>query len=329
MSEESINKQSCDFYFDNYAHYAIHEDLLKDQNRTMAFRRAIFQNAHLIKGKAVLDAGTGTGIFAMWAAQAGARVVYAVEKSSIFEYAEKIVKLNGFDNIVHVIHGALEEVELPEKVDIIICDFFGSCLLFDSMFSSLIIARDRFLKPDGCVFPSEANLYMTGIEDADYRNQKIGYWNNVYGFKYSAMQKVALVEPLIETCPTDGILAKEVVLKRFDMKTITLEDISFTAPFELHPDVNNILHAFVFWFDVLFKGTGKPIKFSTSPYYHETCYYQTVCYLNDPISVNTDSSITGTVSMKPNNENPRNEDMKIEFDNMQGQHYTQSYLLKV
>ena len=261
MNEDTLNKQSCDYYFDSYAHYTAHEDLLKDRARTEAFRKAILDNPSLFNGKVVLDAGTGTGIFAMWAAQAGAKIVYAVEKTTMAEYAQEIIDLNKFSDKVKVIHGELEKVELPEKVDVIICDFMGSCLLFDCMIPSLIVARDRFLKEDGVIFPSFANLYVTGIEDAEYRNEKIGYWDNVYGFKFHAMQEVALVEPLIETCPTNGILAKECILKKFDMKTIKQDDLSFTEPFKLTPKSNNTLHAFVLWFDVTFNGPNQKVLF--------------------------------------------------------------------
>lgn len=328
MTEETMNKQSCDFYFDSYAHYSAHEDLLKDKYRMKIFKNAIFENKDRIKGKAVLDAGTGTGIFAMWAAQAGARVVYAVEQSSIAEYAEKIVKLNGFSETVKVIHGKLEEIELPEKVDFIICDFMGSCLLFDSMIPSLIVSRDKFLKEDGIILPSESKLILTGIEDSEYRSEKIGYWDNVYGFKYTAMKKVALVEPLIETCPTNGILAKDCLFKTFDMKTIKKEDLTFTAPFELLPDQDNTMHAFVFWFDVFFDCPSKKIRFTTSPYHDETCYYQTIFYLNDPIDVKDKVPVKGAISMKPNKDNEKNEDVQIEFDANE-KHYLQFYLLKI
>lgn len=40
-----------------------------------AFSAAIMDNAELFQGKRVLDVGTGSGILAIWAAQAGAEKV--------------------------------------------------------------------------------------------------------------------------------------------------------------------------------------------------------------------------------------------------------------
>jgi protein arginine N-methyltransferase 1 len=66
-------------------------------------------------GKAVLDVGAGSGILAIWSAQAGARKVYAVEATKMSEHARALVKANNLEDVVEVIEGSMEEVTLPEK----------------------------------------------------------------------------------------------------------------------------------------------------------------------------------------------------------------------
>jgi protein arginine N-methyltransferase 1 len=60
---------SKDYYFDSYAHFGIHEEMLKDEVRTMTYRNSMYHNKHLFRGKVVLDVGCGTGILCMFAAK--------------------------------------------------------------------------------------------------------------------------------------------------------------------------------------------------------------------------------------------------------------------
>lgn len=65
--------------------------------------------------KTVLDVGTGSGILAIWSAQAGARKVYAVEATKMAEHARDLVKANNLEHVVEVIEGSMEDITLPEK----------------------------------------------------------------------------------------------------------------------------------------------------------------------------------------------------------------------
>ena len=49
-------------------------------------------------------------------------------------------------------------------MDIIISEWMGYFLLRESMLDSVLVARDKFLKPGGALYPSHANMYMTAIQ---------------------------------------------------------------------------------------------------------------------------------------------------------------------
>lgn len=66
--------------------------MLEDHKRTGAYYAAIRQNRRQFEGKVVLDVGTGSGILAIFAAQAGAKTVYAVEATSMAKHARKLVE---------------------------------------------------------------------------------------------------------------------------------------------------------------------------------------------------------------------------------------------
>jgi hypothetical protein len=70
--------------------------------------------------------------------------------SDMIDNAKKIVEKNNLSHVITLIKGKVERIELPvEKVDIIISEWMGYCLLFESMFDTVIFARQKWLKPDG------------------------------------------------------------------------------------------------------------------------------------------------------------------------------------
>lgn len=49
-------------------------------------------------------------------------------------------------SVITIFRGKVEEVELPvEKVDIIISEWMGYCLFYESMLTTVIFARDKWL----------------------------------------------------------------------------------------------------------------------------------------------------------------------------------------
>ena len=136
-------------YFCTYGYLYHQKDMLEDQQRMTAYYDSVRLNMDSFKGKVVLDVGTGSGILAIWAAQAGARKGYAVEATHMATHARRLIKANGLENVVEVIQSSVEDVNLPEKVDIIISEWMGYFLLRESMLDSVLVARDKFLKPGG------------------------------------------------------------------------------------------------------------------------------------------------------------------------------------
>jgi len=111
--------------------------------------------------------------------------------SGIIDQARIIVKDNGFEDTITLIKGKMEEIVLPdgiEKVDIIISEWMGYCLLYESMLNTVLYARDRYLAPNGLLYPDKCTMFITAIEDGQYKDEKIGFWDNVYGFNMSCIK---------------------------------------------------------------------------------------------------------------------------------------------
>jgi len=307
---------SKDYYFDSYAHFGIHEEMLKDTVRTTSYRDAIVNNPHLFKDKIVLDVGCGTGVLSMFAAQAGAAHVIAVECSGIALKAREIIAANGFADTITVVQGKIEEIDLPDgfdHVDIIISEWMGYFLLYESMLNSVLFARDKWLSPGGLLFPDKAEMYICGIEDLDYRRQKLDFWDSVYGFDMSCIKHLAIVEPLVDVVEPSSVWSDSAPLLSLDLNTCTVEDLAFTRTFTITAQRNDFCHALVAYFDTTFSACHTPVVLDTSPFSEYTHWKQTVFYLEDTFPVHKGESFTATMKAAPNGSNPRDFDIDINY----------------
>ncbi|QPH00023.1 type I protein arginine N-methyltransferase Rmt1 [Epichloe festucae Fl1] len=302
-------------YFKSYDHHGIHEEMLKDEVRTRSYMNAIVQNKHLFKDKVVLDVGCGTAILSMFAAKAGAKHVVGVDMSSIIFKAREIVKINGLSDKITLIQGKMEEIELPfPKVDIIISEWMGYFLLYESMLDTVLYARDKYLEKDGLIFPDKATIFFAGIEDGDYKEEKIGFWDNVYGFDYTPLKETALSEPLVDTVDLKTVVTDPTPVLTLDLYTCTVADLAFATPFKLSVKRDDFIHALVSWFDIDFTACHKPIRFSTGPHTKYTHWKQTVFYLKDVLTVQNGEEVSCNVQVKPNSKNRRDLDIDIQYE---------------
>lgn len=309
------NLSSADHYFNSYAHFGIHEEMLKDNVRTGAYQKAVLQNQHLFKDKIVLDVGSGTGILCLFAAKAGAAHVYGIECSEIVETARKVAVRNNFADRVTYIQGKAEEVELPvDKVDIIISEWMGYFLLYESMLDTVLFARNKWLKPAGILFPDRAALYISAIEDGDYKEEKIEFWDNVYNFDYSCVKKCVMEEPIVDTVDEHAIATTACCILDLDLNCCTAEELDCVASYRIVLQRKDFLHAFVAWFDVRFNACHKPVSFTTSPYGPYTHWKQTVFYMKDALVCEKGDAVTGMVAIKKNSKNHRDLDIKISYE---------------
>ncbi|GER28726.1 protein arginine n-methyltransferase, partial [Striga asiatica] len=244
----------------------------KDRVRTETYRDAIFQHQEQIAGKVVVDVGCGTGILSIFCARAGARRVYAVDASDIavqgsfkesitccvasdshkFDLfcrvkvleANEVIKANNLSETIIVLHGRVEDVEIEEKVDVIVSEWMGYMLLYESMLGSVITARDRWLKPGGLMLPSFATLYMAPVSHPDRYTESIDFWRNVYEIDMSVMM------PLAKQCAFE-----EPSVKHVDCCAVTIEELeSISTRFKFQSMMRAPFHGFAFWFDVEFGG---------------------------------------------------------------------------
>ena len=143
-----------------------------------------------------MDVGAGTGILSMFAAKAGAKKVYAVEPSSTNQLAKKLIEENGLADKITIVEKVVEDIELgkdiPDRVDIIISEWMGYCLLYEGMLDSVLFARDRFLVKGGLIFPERAKIFVAAVNDQTYKFNNDAFYqkdHNPYGVSLQALVK--------------------------------------------------------------------------------------------------------------------------------------------
>ncbi|MFE0189670.1 methyltransferase domain-containing protein [Streptomyces sp. NPDC059008] len=139
-----------------------HDLMLGDHVRMAAFRAAVFEAVR--PGDTVLDLGTGTGILARWALEAGADRVYGIDlNEKILDTAADRLTAAGFGDRFHPLAGLSFGLELPERVDLVISEIMGNLADNENFAAILADARRRFLKPGGTMLPRRVESYLVPV----------------------------------------------------------------------------------------------------------------------------------------------------------------------
>ncbi|KAF6164542.1 hypothetical protein GIB67_025368 [Kingdonia uniflora] len=341
VSNNGVDK-GVDFanYFCTYSFLYHQKEMLCDRVRMDAYYNAVFQNKEQFVGKVVLDVGTGSGILAIWSAQAGAKKVYAVEATKMSEHARELVKANGLEGVVEVIEGTVEDINLPEKVDIIISEWMGYFLLRESMFDSVIVARDRWLKPTGAMYPSHARMWLapikTGLGDQrinDYESSTddwhrfLDETNTYYGVDMSVLtrpfceeqNKYYLQTSIWNNLHPHQLIGIPGIIKEIDCLTATVEEI-LNVRANISSSITEEktrLCGFAGWFDVHFRGSKQSparleIELTTAPSENNGTHWgQQVFLLHPTPRVGKGDDVLISFSMDRSKENHRL--MEVEF----------------
>ncbi|XP_076909497.1 protein arginine N-methyltransferase PRMT10-like [Bidens hawaiensis] len=330
-------------YFCTYAFLYHQKEMLSDRVRMNAYYNSVFRNKHHFIGKTVLDVGTGSGILAIWSAQAGAKKVYAVEATKMAEHARDLVKANNLQDIVEVIEGSIEDITLPEKVDVIISEWMGYFLLRESMFDSVICARDRWLKPTGVMYPSHARMWLAPIR-SEISDQKMdeyeGCMDDWHGFvtdtkTYYGVDMSVLTKPFSDeqkkyylqnslwiSLDPNQVIGTATVLKEIDCLTVTVDDI-LTVEASISSTItkeDTWLCGFGGWFDVQFNGSKEDpaeceVELTTAPSIIDGTHWgQQAFLLHTSTRVNKDDTIFVNFSMSRSEQNHRLMDVDLGYE---------------
>jgi len=213
-----------------------------------------------------------------------------------------------------VVYSKIEEVTLAYQVDVIISEWMGFYMLHESMLDSVLVARDKFLKPNGIMFPSHCTLYASPCTLPDLYSE----WDNVYGVKMrsfaQALRNIYLNRPKIMSIQLENVLAQNVCpiieLNLRHCQLQQLDDITTQRHLTV-VEKSGIYQGVCFWFDVQFPTVDNML--STSPGAPRTHWKQTIIVLPTQIEVEEGDALMFNVQLKRSSPNSRHYSINLEM----------------
>jgi protein arginine N-methyltransferase 1 len=237
---------------------AVSHLVMLENSRTETYRKAILEVVK--KGDVVADVGTGTGILAFFACQAGAKRVYAIEQTEVIESAREIGKANGLEDRIVFINKLSTETELPEKVDVIVSDIMEPFCLEGGLLDFTIDARERFLKPGGRMIPYHVKMFIVPVQSEEIYS-RVHFWNeDVYGVDYRLVRDRAVNTSYIHLLQPQDYLSEPAALNEIDLHQA--KDNLMDGAVKFRIGRKGILHGIGGWFEAKL---SENVLLSTSP----------------------------------------------------------------
>jgi protein arginine N-methyltransferase 1 len=228
-----------------------HELMLADAARVNAYAEAVPRV--VTRTDTVLDLGTGTGVLVFLAARAGARLVHAVDHSSIIDVARAVAESNGLDNVVfHQTHSG--SLSLDGPVDVLLHEQMGHGLFEERMVSNIADLRDRLLRPGGSIVPSRFEFFVEPVSlRAPYVVPYI-WQQRAGGVDYSVLRERARAQPPdhrrleVTAFQVDRPLTTPVPALLVDLHTASPATLPQVVEFERPVEAAGVVHGLCVWF---------------------------------------------------------------------------------
>lgn len=206
----------ADPHYGSYLDVNTHRDMLSDVVRTSAYEEAI--KKHVKPGARVIDFGSGTGVLAIFAARAGGRVD-AIERTGMVVHAREIARRSGCENIRfhHTDHAGFE---LDDRVDVIVSEWMGHAVFYESMLEPLIALRRRWLAPGGVMLPTRVGLACALVIDEELYDEASFLERQPYGIDFGPIADLPLRQSRLCTLDEEQIASSECDLGWLDMLTV-------------------------------------------------------------------------------------------------------------
>jgi type I protein arginine methyltransferase len=256
--------------------------MVRDGVRFTPYVEALRRN--ITSETVMLDIGAGTGIMSFLAVQLGAKRVYAVEPDVSIEIGKLCAAgIPSADRIIWI-RDLSTQIELPEKVDLVVGDLHGVLPFHPGNIPSLADARKRHLKPGGKILPQRDLLYVVPAKSpVEWRTVETPWRTNefslnltpaipyVVGTWWRAQSNAIKPEQLLATPALWG----EVNYQEAESESLS-GDLTWTVGRE------ETMDGYYVWFDGV---VDDGLEFSNSPLLPELVYGRAFFPLEEQVSV--------------------------------------------
>ena len=243
----------------------------------------------------VLDLGCGSGILGLVALRAGAKHVTFVDEASVIEMARRAVREAGFGDRSEFFQASSFELELPHKVDVVLCDHVGYFGFDYGILRLLLDAKRRFLRPGGLLIPTQLDLKLAPIE-SDASRQLVQRWRDgsVPG-EYAWVAAPAANLKHAVNLDAGNLLAQPVTLESLALGTEAAEFFRWQVAFECMRDAT--LDGLAGWFDCVLHGEVRMTNAPTSD--ERLARSQVFLPIEEPVALVRGQRIETTIMVRP------------------------------
>ena len=222
-----------------------HLGYVADRIRLEQFQAAI---ARVINaGDRVADLGCGSGILGLLCLQAGAGRVYGIDSTAMIEVARETFARAGWAERATCIRGHSHRVELPEPVDVVICDHVGYFGFDYDIVQTLQDARRRFLKPGGALIPARIRLQLAAVESETARAKAEGWRAAGVPAEFHWLRHHTVNAKHAVELPRAAVLGPPAELGDLNLYADHPDFCSWTA--ELPIERDGVMHGLAGWFE--------------------------------------------------------------------------------
>ncbi len=273
-----------------------HAGLLADADRVDRYRQAIF--AVVRPGDVVVDIGTGTGLLAYFACQAGAARVFAIEEGPIVELGRELALLNRFSDRVEFLNDLSYDVELPEPADVLITETLWNFGMGEGMVGYLADARQRLLKPGARIVPEAVELHVAPVQTDRLYAMLHDRPPDRHGLDLSPIRHYQVNNVHMPHLESDGFLSEPGLLHATELDESATPD--FDASITLTVTTAGILHGTCGWFRArlapgVVLATDPPSKGSSWAHAFFPLQNPVAVLAGDEISIRIETARDGTV----------------------------------